>query len=116
MNTAILESTEGPAATRWFANDPARAAEWAVRNAEWGPVRAAAEERWAAFCAETERRVRGTEGDDEAQRLRTAIFGGCRRCGSERLQVTTRQLRRADEGATELHTCRQCGYTRRINS
>ena len=31
------------------------------------------------------------------------VFGLCRRCGSARLLVTTRQLRRADEGQSGVH-------------
>ena len=106
---------DGAAMTEWFARIGGDAAAWVERNgAAWSAVQAASEARWGAFCREAERRVHGDTGD--AQRFRMAIFGRCRRCGSERINVTTRQLRRADEGATEIHICRQCGHTRHINS
>lgn len=53
-------------------------------------------QQWEAYCMNVERHVRG---DDLCQNTQT-IFGVCRRCGSNRLLVTTRQLRRADEGMT----------------
>jgi len=40
----------------------------------------------------------------------------CRKCQSTRVFVTTKQLRRADEGATEIRSCQECGYTTRLNS
>lgn len=49
---------------------------------------------WRDYCTQVERSVRG---DDETSTIPT-VFGVCRRCGSTRLSVTTRQLRRADEG------------------
>jgi DNA-directed RNA polymerase subunit M/transcription elongation factor TFIIS len=40
----------------------------------------------------------------------------CRRCGSGAVTVTTVQVRSADEGMTELRTCRECGKVTRINA
>lgn len=63
--------------------------------------------RWDAFCAAAERSVRGDDPNDpvaaaaaeaSAATQRSGVFGRCRRCGSKRLLVTTKQLRRADEG------------------
>ena len=69
--------------------------------------------RWETFCDQAERRERGL--DVEAGR-HMSVFGTCRRCGSTRLLVTTQQLRRGDEGMTELRHCRDCGHMSRINS
>lgn len=69
--------------------------------------------RWSQYCMYVERQVRG---DDDEAHTHASVFGNCRRCGSARLTVRTRQLRRADEGATELRTCRDCGHVTRINS
>lgn len=81
--------------------------------------------RWEAFCAAAERCVRGDDPNDpvavaaaeaSAATQRAGIFGRCRRCGSKRLLVTTKQLRRADEGMTELRQCQDCGHVSRSNS
>ena len=70
-----------------------------------GPVRA-----WREYCVRLDARLRGdTEGTEGA-------FGMCRRCGSRRLLVRTQQLRRADEGMTEIRTCLDCGAVSRTNS
>ena len=76
----------------------------------WPPPLAASLRRWEQYTE----RVRAEAEDEPATRQRA--FGACVRCGSHRLLVTTRQLRRADEGATELRSCRDCGHTSRINS
>ena len=80
-------------------------------------VFARSEQRWELYCADVERRQRGMDADDAAAlRHQAAVFGTCRRCGSARLLVTTQQLRRADEGSTEIRLCRDCGHVSRINS
>ena len=50
---------------------------------------------WDQYCTTVELQIRGEEGPRAS-----SVFGLCRRCGSARLFVTTRQLRRADEGMT----------------
>ena len=50
---------------------------------------------WDHYCTAVELQIRGEEGPRAS-----SVFGVCRRCGSARLFVTTRQLRRADEGMT----------------
>jgi hypothetical protein len=40
----------------------------------------------------------------------------CRKCGSKRVKVTTRQTRSADEGMTEFICCVDCGFVRKTNS
>jgi DNA-directed RNA polymerase subunit N (RpoN/RPB10) len=82
--------------------------------------------QWNDYCQQVERSIRG---DDEEPATEVSVFGVCRRCGSRRLLVTTRQLRRADEGMsrgimrfmmllrmTELRQCRECGHVTKINS
>lgn len=49
---------------------------------------------WVNYRDRVERSIRG---EDEHHTVHT-VFGVCRRCSSSRLLVTTRQLRRADEG------------------
>ena len=66
---------------------------------------------WDQYCTSLEEQIRGTGGDQPP-----SIFGVCRRCGSSRLLVTTRQLRRADEGMTEIRICKNCGHVTKINS
>ncbi len=86
---------ERRSALAWFKGDDRRFSEWERQNTGWIAVRANCEERWNEFCREVERRVRGEDAEDAAaQRFRTSVFGRCRRCGSERISVTTRQLRR----------------------
>jgi DNA-directed RNA polymerase subunit M/transcription elongation factor TFIIS len=34
----------------------------------------------------------------------------CKKCGSKRLKIKIRQIRRGDEGPTEFATCADCGY------
>jgi DNA-directed RNA polymerase subunit M/transcription elongation factor TFIIS len=82
---------------------------WNVDAIRTGPVR-----RWVVYCTEVERRLMG--GDDDTDDTQNTVFGSCRKCGSKRLEVRTKQLRRADEGATELRTCHNCGHTSRVNS
>jgi DNA-directed RNA polymerase subunit M/transcription elongation factor TFIIS len=81
---------------------------WNLDAIQHGPI-----QRWSDYCVYVERHVQGTDNEEVIQ---TSVFGTCRKCGSSRLTVRTKQLRRADEGATELRTCRDCGYTSRINS
>ena len=50
---------------------------------------------WDQYCTAVELQIRREEGPRAS-----SVFGLCRRCGSARLFVTTRQLRRADEGMT----------------
>ena len=68
--------------------------------------------RWREYGDSVERSVRGdaqvtaffvmlSRVTDE-DLLQPSVFGVCRRCGSTRLLVTTRQLRRADEGMTGM--------------
>jgi DNA-directed RNA polymerase subunit M/transcription elongation factor TFIIS len=76
-------------------------------------IRAGPGRRWLQYSAYVERQVRG---DDDEANAQASVFGNCRRCGSARVTVRTRQLRRADEGATELRTCRDCGHVTRVNS
>lgn len=40
----------------------------------------------------------------------------CRRCQSDRIAVRSKQLRSADEGATEIRTCLSCGAVSTVNS
>ena len=81
-------------------------------------------ERWDAYKEHVRRFVNGDEDDDIV-----TVFGVCVRCGSSRLVITNKQLQswvplfywesmpcRADEGMTELRTCRDCGHTSRTNS
>ena len=82
---------------------------WHIDAVQTGPMR-----RWAAYCREVEHRLLGS--DNDAADTQTTVFGNCRKCGSNRLEVRTKQLRRADEGATELRTCHDCGHTSRVNS
>ena len=53
----------------------------------------------------------------EEHRLLTGngVFA-CRRCGSKAVTVKTVQVRSADEGMTEMRTCRDCGKVTRINA
>ena len=81
---------------------------WNLEAIQQGPI-----QRWAEYCAYVERHI---QGKDVEEVIQTSVFGNCRKCGSARLTVRTKQLRRADEGATELRTCRDCGYTTRVNS
>ena len=53
-------------------------------------VRDGSVRRWTEYCDEVERHIRGDEAGDAAG---PSVFGVCRRCGSARLFVTTRQLR-----------------------
>lgn len=69
--------------------------------------------QWQQYCQQVERSIRG---DGEDSDIQASVFGACRRCGSRRLLVTTRQLRRADEGMTELRQCRTCGHVTKVNS
>jgi DNA-directed RNA polymerase subunit M/transcription elongation factor TFIIS len=66
---------------------------------------------WDQYCAYVETQIQGNDGD-----YNTSVFGVCRRCGSSRLFVTTRQLRRADEGMTEIRLCKNCGHVTKVNS
>lgn len=68
-----------------------------------GPVR-----RWKDYCHRVERQLRGT--DEDATARSSAAFGVCRRCGSARLVVTTRQLRRP--GHRINRRCPACAPTR----
>lgn len=51
----------------------------------------------------------------ERQATGSGVFT-CRRCGSRAVTVTTVQVRSADEGMTEVRTCRDCGNVSRINA
>lgn len=77
-------------------------------------------ERWAAFCAAAEQAVLRPDAadamDDAPPMPSAGVFGRCRRCRSARLIVSTRQLRRSDEGATEIRQCRDCGHVTTVNS
>jgi DNA-directed RNA polymerase subunit M/transcription elongation factor TFIIS len=75
-------------------------------------------QRWEAYCSAVERRILGTEDDANGATdgSGVSVFGTCRRCGSSRLLVTTRQLRRADEGMTEIRQCKACGHVTKVNS
>lgn len=53
--------------------------------------------------------------DAERQAMGSGVFT-CRRCGSRAVTVTTVQVRSADEGMTEVRTCRDCGNVSRINA
>lgn len=68
---------------------------------------------WETYCLQVERNL--CQADDNTNN-RQSIFGMCRRCGSARLLVTTRQLRRADEGMTEIRRCKDCGHISKVNS
>ena len=84
--------------------------------------------RWKQYCHQAERNIRG----DDEDTLAPSVFGVCRRCGSTWLLVTTRQLRRADEGipratfqfllgmaplpGTEVRQCKECGHVSKVNS
>lgn len=61
------------------------------------------------YCASLEQQLNPTNLD-------STIATKCRKCKSTRVFVTTKQLRRADEGATEIRSCQDCGYTTRLNS
>lgn len=93
-------------------------AEWLAMR--FPPPLAPSVRRWDAYAQGVRRRL--AEEDDagadapQQQQQQQRVFGVCVRCGSHRLIVTTRQLRRADEGATELRNCRDCGHTSRVNS
>lgn len=58
------------------------------RGNEWPPL-VAPSQRWEEYCE----RVAAAAGED-TQRA-AGVFGSCVRCGSQRLLVTTKQLRRA---------------------
>ena len=67
---------------------------------------------WNEYCGAVEQRLLGLNNTA----VDRSVFGVCRRCGSARLLVTTRQLRRADEGMTEIRRCLACGHITKVNS
>lgn len=87
---------------------PREAVEWAARR--WPPPLDESVERWNAYAADVERRIMSPPRDHRHKTI------PCARCGSHRVTIMTKQLRRADEGATELRHCRECGHTARTNS
>ena len=97
----------------------------------------ASAERWRRHCERMEEIVRADPPPSQAAGLR--VFGRCPRCRGARIDVITKQLRRtrrgspwlgwgggggeggnpsgcADEGMTEIRTCKDCGHTTRVNS
>lgn len=40
----------------------------------------------------------------------------CPKCKKQNVNVQTKQLRSADEGATDMFTCLECGYKWKINN
>lgn len=65
----------------------------------WPVLDGAPRARWEAYCREVEDGVtRDHEGGagPGSTRPATSVFGVCRRCGSQRLTITNRQIRRAD--------------------
>lgn len=84
---------------------------WDLHDIQTGPML-----RWKTYCMEVEQRILGKDDNDNQVNTQNTVFGNCRKCGSKRLVVRTKQLRRADEGATELRTCHDCGHTSRVNS
>ena len=102
---AALDSSGGPSpldvalVASYFAHDRAGLSlsghvachGWDYRRL--GPIRAGAVQRWEHYCEGVERRLRGDDNDAAAAAAGTTIFGTCRRCGSTRLLVTSRQLR-----------------------
>lgn len=78
-------------------------------------IQSGAAARWRTYCAEVERTLRsggrgeGGQGDEAALR---SVFGTCRRCGSSRLLVTTRQLRRTVRGGGQRPPSRRRRHDR----
>lgn len=75
---------------------------------------AAAHADWEAYCRWLEDHLVAHEGPANKGHA-VSVFERCRRCRSDRLFVTTRQIRRADEAATEFRICEACGHTTRHN-
>jgi hypothetical protein len=107
-----MPCTTGPVSSAWvrhcdeaqllsllsLAPDAATAAAWAVVSPclvdlPTGPY-AESIQAWDAYCEH----VRGTVEGDTTALPQSTVFGTCGRCGSSRLLVTNKQLRRADEG------------------
>lgn len=40
----------------------------------------------------------------------------CKRCKHENVNLQTKQVRSADEGATDFYTCLDCGYKWKVNN
>lgn len=76
----------------------------------------------AATASSLHARVRGVLRDLDAAVARVAEAAGavaadpCRACGSNNTLTVDRQMRSADEGATMLCKCRDCGHTWRYNT
>jgi hypothetical protein len=66
-----------------------------ARETDLPAFRDGPQRRWREYCQSVDRRLRD-EGEDTPC---TTAFGICRRCGSPRVLVTTRQLRRARRAA-----------------
>ena len=66
-----------------------------IDGLQW-PVLSGARERWEGYVTQVERNIVGVPTTSPPSN----IFGSCVRCGSQRLVVTTKQLRCADEGMT----------------
>ena len=47
----------------------------------------------------------------DLRKIRVESYIKCKRCKLNTVETVTKQLRSADEGATDIHTCWNCGFS-----